>query len=570
MDKRRGRVKWGPHGTRSRTSEDYWDLPKRWNRYAHRFNVRLRVFCASLADVFEDWQGDIVDARGQKLFRPSAGFDDSLTMDHLRRDLFALIDATPHLDWLILTKRPENIRRMWPENRHTITANDNQRHTFRPNCWLGTSIMKIDGEFNLLVYQGEQAILVNPGGTVRAGLPFLRRLADYCCRALALSGMEDRIVLAGEFSYERPGDRSRVHDIARVARNPQSEEDLERLDFWAFDVIGMPSFTEAWEFLGRYQLHTPAWCRSKDLNEIRSHFDMWVIDGRMEGMVLRSDQGSYKVKQRHSIDAVVVGFTEGTGDRAGMIHDLLLALFRPDGTYQLIGRVGGGFTDQDRRDWLCDLQDWCVGSDHTEINDGLAYRWVWPKHVIEISVLDVLSQTTRSQPILTQCLDWQSAEGLGFWRAVRKLPGVALISPQFVRRREDKATGFDVRISQVADLVEIPLIDQDPRTMKLAASQVLRRAVWIKHVKGQRMVRKMVLWQTNKATPLVPGALPDWPAYALAYTDYSPGRAEPLQRELRVSDSREQIEKLWTELQTEKVVKGWNLVSDQETFGEAG
>jgi ATP-dependent DNA ligase len=138
-----------------------------------------------------------------------------------------------------------------------------------------------------------------------------------------------------------------------------------------------------------------------------------------------------------------------------MVHDLLLVLMHPDGCYQLIGRVGGGFTDQDRRDWLCDLQDWQVGSTHTETNDGVGYRWVWPKHVVEISVLDVISHTTRSQPILTECLDWQAAEGRGMWLAVRKMPGVVLISSKFARRRDDEGIGIDVRLAQVADLVEI-------------------------------------------------------------------------------------------------------------------
>src|SRR5437870_1773543 len=108
-------------------------------------------------------------------------------------------------------------------------------------------------------------------------------------------------------------------------------------------------------------------------------------------MVLRSDTaGSYKVQPRHTIDAVVIGFTEGTDDRKGMVHDLLLALMRADGTFQVLGRVGSGFTDQQRRDWFCDLEDWVVASDYVESNDGVAYRMDWPRHVLEISCLDVI------------------------------------------------------------------------------------------------------------------------------------------------------------------------------------
>lgn len=56
-------------------------------------------------------------------------------MDDLRRDLFELIDSTPNLNWLLLTKRPENVERMWCGHTHT-----GFRPCSRPNVSLGTSI----------------------------------------------------------------------------------------------------------------------------------------------------------------------------------------------------------------------------------------------------------------------------------------------------------------------------------------------------------------------------------------------------------------------------------------------
>jgi protein gp37 len=53
-------------------------------------------------------------------------------------DLFRLIDATPNLDWLLLTKRPENISRMWCSHVNTDGKPPSQLH--RENVWLGTSI----------------------------------------------------------------------------------------------------------------------------------------------------------------------------------------------------------------------------------------------------------------------------------------------------------------------------------------------------------------------------------------------------------------------------------------------
>lgn len=175
--KRTGMTKWGPNGTRVKTSESYWRKPLKWNRDAEAAEVRRRVFSASLADVFEDWTGDIHDHRGQRLWTPrhGSGFIAETpqgdfagcrpaTLDDVRADLFKLIDATPNLDWLLLTKRPENIRSMWPhfvrcrkcgvDSSHRLMkycgdgSDKDNEHRWesapRPNVWLGTSIANQD------------------------------------------------------------------------------------------------------------------------------------------------------------------------------------------------------------------------------------------------------------------------------------------------------------------------------------------------------------------------------------------------------------------------------------------
>ena len=105
--KRSGLVRWGTH-ERRRTSAAYWRAPFIWNARAVEFEEqrgrRQRVFCASLADVFDN------QARGE-----------------WRRDLFELIRACDRLDWLLLTKRPQNIAKMLP-------ADWGQGY---PNVWLG-------------------------------------------------------------------------------------------------------------------------------------------------------------------------------------------------------------------------------------------------------------------------------------------------------------------------------------------------------------------------------------------------------------------------------------------------
>jgi len=75
------------------------------------------------------------------------------------------------------------------------------------------------------------------------------------------------------------------------------------------------------------------------------------------------------------------------------------------------------------------------------------------------------------------------------------------------------------------------------------------------------MVRKLLMWKTNKQEPLVEGGAPNYPAYVIAVTDYSPDRQTRLERDIRVSNSREQIDQLWDEFVKEKIVKGWSAAA---------
>ena len=123
MDTRMGVASWRPGAERVRTKEANWKMPLRWNAQADAFmdqhGRRQRVFCASLADVFDN----AVDPQW-------------------RADLFKLIAETPNLDWLLLTKRIGNVRGMLAELAHgsdpDLTLLDMMP---LPNVWIGTTIV---------------------------------------------------------------------------------------------------------------------------------------------------------------------------------------------------------------------------------------------------------------------------------------------------------------------------------------------------------------------------------------------------------------------------------------------
>ena len=421
---------------------------------------------------------------------------------------------------------------------------------------------KIDGEFAVLVYADGQALLVNPGGTVRVGLPLLAEAE----KQLARAGVKHALI-AGEFYYRHPeGARSRVHDVSRAARGPSSQAELDNLHFAAFDVIeldGQPAavrhtdtYARLHKLLGTGQrVHLVEATQVKSSAEIEQYFASWVEQQGGEGLVLRSDTaGSFKLKPHHTLDVVVVGFTESTDDRKGMLHDLLVAVMRKDGGLHLLGRVGGGFTDEERRDFLTELKGMTVPSDYVESSpDHVAYQMVRPEWVIEVRCLDLLTQSGRGGNIDRMVLQFDPQAVR--YKPLRRLPLATLISPTFVRRRDDKqVNAHDVRAQQLADLVEIDRLDHNVHQLTQPASELLRREVYTKESRGQTMVRKLLMWKTNKETE------GDFPAYVLHFTDFSPGRKTPLAREVRVSSSREQIEQLWTTMFTENIVKGWTRI----------
>jgi protein gp37 len=121
---------WGPKGTRVIASENYWKQPLRWNREAKEAGVRRRVFCASLADVFE----------GQDTM-PAECWE---AVQKARERLFGLAYETKWLDWLFLTKRPENIPTILSSVKHLSYPHTDWwtliNRQPRYNWWFGTSV----------------------------------------------------------------------------------------------------------------------------------------------------------------------------------------------------------------------------------------------------------------------------------------------------------------------------------------------------------------------------------------------------------------------------------------------
>jgi protein gp37 len=104
--RRTGGRYWGPRAPRRFFGDQHWKEPLKWNEEAASQGTRFRVFCASMADVFE-YRAELTP---------------------WREKLWDLIEQTPNLDWLLLTKRPQRI------------ALYNRWGAWPPNVWLGTTV----------------------------------------------------------------------------------------------------------------------------------------------------------------------------------------------------------------------------------------------------------------------------------------------------------------------------------------------------------------------------------------------------------------------------------------------
>jgi protein gp37 len=157
---------WGPHAERHRTSASTWNGPRVWQRGAAAFCAkhgrRRRVFCASLSD----W----LDNQAPKEWR---------------YDLCRLIEQTPDLDWLLLTKRIENFKKLVPEN---------WKNGPPANVWLGATMESQE------YYQKRMPILASIPAVVRfvSYEPAIGPLGQIVTGSVGNFVVPDWIIIGGE------------------------------------------------------------------------------------------------------------------------------------------------------------------------------------------------------------------------------------------------------------------------------------------------------------------------------------------------------------------------------------
>lgn len=411
---------------------------------------------------------------------------------------------------------------------------------------------KLDGHMQVVFWKDGKAFMLNASGNQKAeGLKCLDVFAD----AMKKAGVKSAAI-AAELYFPTPNGRPRCSDvIASLADSVRKNQ----LCLAPFDIIELDG--EPWKPSHYSETHNklcvlfqeeavrPVQMRNAtSASEVAEIYDEWVVREGAEGLVVHSESPIvWKVKPRHTIDAAVIGYT--TSERG--IRDLMLAVRREDGLFQMFALGSNGLSEKDRSILAGRLSHSHTDSQYILSDSrGIAYQMVKPEIVFELSVIELVSRGNDDRIKMNPLLRYDDVRG---WLIEGSVPGVSALGVVFERERADKQpTETDIRVSQLTDLC--PFEEPEGNRVDLKPSTLLERRVFRKESGGKTMLHKFLLWKTNKEQT------GRYPAYIIYHTDFSSGRKEMIKRDLLYSNDEQQIHELFAKELADNIKKGWEEV----------
>jgi len=381
-----------------------------------------------------------------------------------------------------------------------------------------------------------------------------------------------QMILAGELfaTVTRENDRPRVFDFLTISRNPGSYTDLERIHYDIFDIISinqvdllkisyktrillcknifeLKNYGKKYCNVIEFESGVPA-------SRLEGLYEKWVNEQRNEGLVIHTKYNLiYKVKPAIDIDCVIIGYSEMLNEKKirglNSISNLLVALMRPDGSYQQLAKVGGGFSEIQRIAFYNLLSPMRTISDlFARESDGRAYVFVEPRYIITVTFTDVISESSKGESVYQPALTFDSAEKK--CKLIKAMPFVSLISPRFAKVRSEidpKLLGsfpdeqaalplldspkqvvyHDLRLEQISERVSIDAskAEMETKIISLPKSNLVLKLIFGgEWSKGLKYARKMLIWATNKH-----GLDPSYASHIFYYSNYALRRSEPYQ-----------------------------------------
>ena len=228
------------------------------------------------------------------------------------------------------------------------------------------------------------------------------------------------------------------------------------------------------------------------------------------------------------------------------MRELLLGVVTGEKEFQIVTKCGNGFSEKERQDFVSKLNSISVTSEYTEVSGAkTAFIMVKPSLVVELSCLDIITETTKGT-IRKSVLQYDENGG---YTIKNQGSTISCISPVFERFREDKkAVAIDAGEKQFSHL----LIENGPESNEeLKPSTILIREVFTKGGKGGLAVRKFLGVQTNKEET------GQFSPFFVLYSDFSAGRKTPLEQEIFLCATKNDLENKVAVLIDENIKTGW-------------
>ena len=411
---------------------------------------------------------------------------------------------------------------------------------------------KIDGHMQVVFYVDGQVFMLNANGKQKAEK---LKCLDAFAENVKAAGLKQAII-AAELYLPRDGGRPRCGDVQTALADDAKRDQLALAPFDIIELDGnvwkaehyADTHNKLCTIFQSEQVKPVQMRNATSVDEVKGIYDEWVEGEGAEGIVLHNESPIiWKVKTRHTIDATVIGYT--TADRG--IRDLMFAVRRPDGLFQMFVLGSTGLKDEERADIAQRLSTKHVESQYVLSDSrGIAYQMVKPELVFEISVLELVARGNDDKIKMNPLLQYDEAQG---WLMEGTTPGVSAIGVTLERERTDKQPNeTDIRISQLTDIC--PFEEPEGGKAELAKSELLERHVY-KKVSGEKvMLHKFLLWKTNKEQS------GRYPAYIIFHTDFSSSRKELIKRDMLYSNDEQQIRDLLAAEIASNVKKGWEEV----------
>ncbi|HEX7243410.1 MAG TPA: hypothetical protein VF263_24210 [Longimicrobiaceae bacterium] len=418
--------------------------------------------------------------------------------------------------------------------------------------------IKYDGEGVFVYFDAERDVCVAfnaPSGKARIGLG----CTEHVKRVLAARGHR-RALFCAELYLQSSGGRSRVSDVIHATSNGTLEE-RGRLALAFYDVVMLDGqdlrdnqrqYARTWELLGDLFGTDEAGACHRVAGELlpASRIPAWfgAVTGRgLEGIVVRlpDSETTYKVKPSLAVDTVAIGYVEGEFEEKYGVLSILCALTGPDGkTLQGLCRVGSGFTDPQRESLLETLSARKIDAPlNMADSDGRPVVFVSPGLVIEVEGEALREASLDGTPTVNQTFVWDGAA----LRFTGVSPSPKLSHATFGCVREDKTwDDGGTRMSQVISESAIARILQ-PRPQDGGVPSIHLREVYVK----QGAVRKITVVHRDD---------PRFARFTVFWTDFSPGRKDPLQTETRIAETPERLADIVGAYRCEAGKRGWSRV----------